>query len=448
VSIRPAAGLLMMMLGAALAHAGWRGPDDSGETAAPVQLTDVRVEGAERGDTISLHVSGEVNASLRSSRDGRRLTVDLPQTHSQIVRPALPAGLRLLSEMEVRQTRFGTGRSTRLVIDFMEAAQAELVTSPGLVQIMVRPAESPEMVSLYLVSPSGPASLEATAPPEQPGGDGAAPEAAATPAGPAPAPIGDATPRPSHNSAPGDAQLGPLDLLQVKVLGVEELDRRTRIAVDGTLNLPLIGPVPAAGLTIDALERDIARRLADGYVRDPQVSVFVEEFRSRRMSVSGAVRAPGTFEILRPTTLLEALTLAGGVLSEEAAPRVQIVRPARPEPIEIDRLALQSGQLERNLSIEPGDLVHVPFDEMLEVLVQGRVARPDHYRVRRSQNLTVLRAVMLAGGPSEGTSGRRVEVLRRGAGDLTQTRVVNLNRIREGKEPDLPLQPDDIVVVR
>ena len=435
--------ILLLTFGATVAQAGLLAPDTPGTEPPPVHLTDVRVEGAEQGDMISLLITGEVQASLRHDQDRRRLVVDLPNTRSQLVRPMLPPGLSLVLEMGIRQTRLGRGRATRLVVALKAPAEAELVSAPGLLQILLRPpASRGEVLSLYLVPPVAPQEPRSAA--------GTSAESATAPASAvqAPGPSGDSSSRPSRSPAPADAELGPLDLLLVKVLGVEELERRARIGADGTLALPLIGAVPAAGSTVDALEHEIARRLADGFVKDPQVSVLVEEFRSRRVSVSGAVRAPGTFEILRPTTLLEALTLAGGVLPDEAAPRVQIVRPARPEPIEIDRLALQAGQLERNLSIEPGDLVHVPFDEILEVLVQGRVARPDHYRVRRSQNLTVLRAVMLAGGLAEGASGRRVEVLRRTAGDRTLSQIVNLNRIREGKEPDLPLLPDDIVVVR
>jgi polysaccharide export outer membrane protein len=312
------------------------------------------------------------------------------------------------------------------VLELRRPAQVDVGRAPGRITLILRsastsqeePAEVAEVIPLYLSVPD------------------------ASDTGP---------PAAAKETAGSETPLGAQDLLHVEVLGVEALERRVRVGSDGTITLPLVGSLTAAGRTPAALGREIARLLADRFVKDPQVSVFVEEYRSRRVAVSGAVGRAGSFEIFRPTTLLEVLALCGGVLPEEAGPRVQIVRPSpdgKSRTFEIDRAALQAGDPQRNLLVAPGDLVHVPFEEMLEVLVQGRVVKPDRYRLRRSSAPTVLRAVLLAGGPAAGSAGRRVEVVRRESATRSRTLEVNLQRIREGKEPDLPLQTDDVIVVR
>lgn len=125
-------------------------------------------------------------------------------------------------------------------------------------------------------------------------------------------------PTPDTTSASGafqgqsDYRIGPLDLLEITVFQVEDLSRRVRVNSSGQISLPLIGAVRAGGKTVAELERDIAAALAQHYLRDPQVTVFVEEFTSQRVTVEGAVRKPGIFPITGRTTLLQAIALSEG----------------------------------------------------------------------------------------------------------------------------------------
>jgi polysaccharide export outer membrane protein len=125
-------------------------------------------------------------------------------------------------------------------------------------------------------------------------------------------------PAPDTASASGafqgqsDYRIGPLDLLEITVFQVEDLSRRVRVNSSGQISLPLIGAVRAGGRTVAELERDIAAALAEHYLRDPQVTVFVEEFTSQRVTVEGAVRKPGIFPITGRTTLLQAIALSEG----------------------------------------------------------------------------------------------------------------------------------------
>lgn len=109
-----------------------------------------------------------------------------------------------------------------------------------------------------------------------------------------------------------DYRVGANDLLAVTVFQVEDLDREVRVNNAGQVSLPLIGAVPAAGRTVDELQDDIASAYHARYLQNPQVSVFVKEYASQRVTVGGAVKKPGIFPMTSRLTLLQALSLAEG----------------------------------------------------------------------------------------------------------------------------------------
>jgi polysaccharide export outer membrane protein len=426
--VHSAARLAVRALAAALAPLAAVHPAAlaAGPDPPPASILGVEVRSEGGAEIILFRTRGDFPVSLQRLADPPRLVVEFAGARDEAVPAAVPDGLRLVERLLLVETESGEAPGARALVTLREAAQVDLDRSPGLTRLTLRPhsaasfdldgSAAEEVLPLYLSAEPAP-----RAPERGPSGPPAAPAA--------------------------EIPLGPQDLVHVKVVGVDALEQRARIGADGSLSLPVLGDVPAAGLTRTQLEQEIARRLADGYVRDPQVSVYVAAYHSRRVSVGGAVRSPGAFEMLRPTTLLEALALAGGVLQEEAGPEVQVLRAQGGEPLRIERARLERGELEANVPLLPGDLVHVAFDEMVEVIVRGGVARPERYRIRRSEQPTVLRVVMLAGGPGRGSSGKRAEVVRREAPDRSRTLKVNLARIREGRERDLPLETGDIVVV-
>lgn len=110
-----------------------------------------------------------------------------------------------------------------------------------------------------------------------------------------------------------DYRIGALDLLQVTVFQLEDLDREVRVNSSGMISLPLIGTVGAGGKTVPELEAEIARKLTETYLQNPQVSVFVKEFTSQRVTVEGAVAKPGIFPITGKTTLLQAVAMSEGL---------------------------------------------------------------------------------------------------------------------------------------
>ena len=109
-------------------------------------------------------------------------------------------------------------------------------------------------------------------------------------------------------------QIGPVDVLDISVFKVPELSKSVEVADDGTINLPLLGEVPAAGKTAQQLERDLTAKLGAQYLQNPQVTVIVRENNSQHVTVQGAIEKPGVYPLKGKTTLLELVAMAGGFL--------------------------------------------------------------------------------------------------------------------------------------
>jgi polysaccharide biosynthesis/export protein len=124
---------------------------------------------------------------------------------------------------------------------------------------------------------------------------------------------------PSSGKTGADYKIAPLDVIEVSVFGVKDLDRTVQVSSSGMISLPLIKAVKAGGRTQAQLERDIAAKLEASYLQSPQVSVFVKEYNSQRITVDGAVRKPGIFPTTGEVSLLQAIALAEG-LTELADP--------------------------------------------------------------------------------------------------------------------------------
>ena len=110
-----------------------------------------------------------------------------------------------------------------------------------------------------------------------------------------------------------DYRIGAMDLLQISVFGVQDLDKEVRVNSNGQISLPLVGGVMAGGRTIPELEAELAKKYAEGFLQNPQVSVFVKEYSSQRSMLEGAVKKPGIYPITGRTSLLQAIALAEGV---------------------------------------------------------------------------------------------------------------------------------------
>lgn len=129
-------------------------------------------------------------------------------------------------------------------------------------------------------------------------------------------PRGQSLPAPDLVTDRGTAQdyrLGAQDVIEVLVFGVPDLSRTARVNSDGSISLPLVGGVPAAGRTVAELESDLTQRYAHGYLQHPQVSVLVKEFNSQRMTLEGAIKNPGVYPVTGRMSLIQAIATAGGL---------------------------------------------------------------------------------------------------------------------------------------
>ncbi|MGM9424843.1 polysaccharide biosynthesis/export family protein [Hydrogenophaga sp. MI9] len=125
-------------------------------------------------------------------------------------------------------------------------------------------------------------------------------------------PNGDPAPLSSLASVGADYRISPNDLLEFNVFGIPDMKRDIRVNASGLVSLPLIGPVQIAGLTAQMAEQLIASKYSEKYLQDPQVSLFIKEFTTQRITIEGAVTKPGIYPVTGQLTLLRALALAGG----------------------------------------------------------------------------------------------------------------------------------------
>jgi polysaccharide export outer membrane protein len=253
----------------------------------------------------------------------------------------------------------------------------------------------------------------------------------------------------------GEYRIGPGDVLEVSVFGLDTLDRTVRVLRDGSISLPLLGALKVAGMSLQEAERLLERLLLERkLVNDPQVSFFVKEYVSRGVSVQGAVERPGVYQMIQQRTLLEILGEAGGLSgrdSERAGQQIFVIRETEDGEqtrIEIDSEKLvNQGRAELNIPLLPGDVVLVPFAQKHRVYVSGAVQRPGPVEYLSSEGITVLQAITAAGGPTERGNLSRVRILRQLADGSETQIVVNVKRIRNGKESDQQLMRNDTVVV-
>jgi polysaccharide export outer membrane protein len=251
-------------------------------------------------------------------------------------------------------------------------------------------------------------------------------------------------------SGGSDYTIGRQDLLEISVFDLPELDHTVRVADDGSITLPLLGRMIVAGLTKHTLEELIEEMLAERYVRDPQVTIFVREYESKKIAVTGAVRNPGTYEMLGRRTLLEMISIAGG-LDKDLGKHIYILRRgadgvAKPIEVDLERLVYAADPT-LNHTIAAGDIIYVPTVKKIRIFVSGAVRDPNQYEVPEDQPVTVLRAITLAGGTTDRAGEKRVQIVRTSPEGERTIIEVNLRRIKKGKAEDPRLLKDDLVLV-
>lgn len=253
-----------------------------------------------------------------------------------------------------------------------------------------------------------------------------------------------ATPVFADTATPGSLTLGPGDLLEVNVYNVPELTTKTRVSSGGDIYLPLINYVHVGGLTSEQAERLLEKRLADGgFVKQPHVTIFVDQSASEHASILGEVARPGVYPVVGEQRLFDLISAAGG-LNDKAGRTVTLIHRAQPDaPITIPISHNLADNPESNVPILAGDTIVVRKADV--VYVVGEVSRPSGMLMENGR-LTVLQAIALAGGPTRTAKLGAARIIRKGPNGLSET-PVQLKRILEAKAPDLPMQADDILFV-
>lgn len=265
---------------------------------------------------------------------------------------------------------------------------------------------------------------------------------------PAPPPPSAADLRPA-GTAGQDYRVGPGDVLRVTVYGHEDLTQTVVIQPDGSFVFPLLGTIRVVRATPAELARHLAGMLGKGLIRDPQVSVVVQDYRSQVVFAVGEVTRPGSYPLAGDTTVVEILARAGPV-SPNAGSEVVVVRPKgrvegpllpddvagsdQAEVLRVDMRDVRAGHLEKNLRLRANDTVFVP--EATRIFVSGEVRNPGAFPF--ASGLTIRQAIALAGGFTQDASTKNARVVRPVNGK-TETLKMKL---------DEPIQPGDTIVVK
>jgi polysaccharide export outer membrane protein len=241
----------------------------------------------------------------------------------------------------------------------------------------------------------------------------------------------------------GMVKLGPADLIEVNVYNVPELTSKVRVSNSGDVYLPLIDYVHVDGLTQEEAQSLIEKRLADGgFVRNPHVTIFVDEAASQGVTVLGEVLKAGIYPDVADHKLYEVISEAGG-FTPSASRKIAVIRRNLAEPIRIDLPRNLADDLSGNIDILPGDTITIPRAPIIYVV--GDVGRPSGLLVDNG-TLTVLQALALAGGTNRTAKMGGARIIRKGPSGMTET-PVHIKQMLEAKSPDVTLQADDILFV-
>ena len=269
--------------------------------------------------------------------------------------------------------------------------------------------------------------------------------------------------QPDIANTPRGLLIGPDDSITILALEAEEISRDWRISSAGDLNLPMIGHVHAAGMTIRELERELARRLKT-YIREPQVTVFPSEVRSQPVTITGAVEKPGELQLRGSKTLFEVLMQAGG--PKDSGPTITLTRPIESGRVpwasatddnegkysvaELEVREVMEGRSSASqLAILPHDVISVSAIKQQKLVhVVGEVQKPGAIELVTQDRISIMRVLAMAGGLTRGAVPRKTSIMHiNPEGTRTNIATVDLKKIMKGKVKDLELTPGDVMVV-
>lgn len=256
------------------------------------------------------------------------------------------------------------------------------------------------------------------------------------------------TPNMAQSMSKNNYVVGPGDVLDIQVWDNSDLNRKVEISQEGSFSFPFVGKIKASNLSVFQIERLLVKKLSDGYLVAPQVSITVAEYRNQKVFLFGEIARPGSYVLKHRSHLLEIISEAGGFTAQRGATGV-VVRPEagankkaptsihdakKSEIIQINLDKLLSGAADTPpFYVMPGDSIYIGESE--KIFVTGEVKKPGE--LRWEKGLTVRQAVSMAGGGTPRASINRVRIIR------------NDNGVEKIIKPNLgdPVLPNDIIKV-
>jgi len=232
--------------------------------------------------------------------------------------------------------------------------------------------------------------------------------------------------------------VGEGDVLNINVYENKDLSTTVRVSAEGTIRVPLLGEISVKGLTVSQISSKIEKLFADGYLVNPQVDVFISEHRSKQAVILGQIRNPGQYELRGTVTFLEFISKAGG-LTADAGSTAIIKRTNGPGShkgqivLDLEKL-IKKGDTSLNIPIQDGDSIYI--SKAKTYYVSGEVKKPDSYKYE--SDLTVIKAITMAGGFSKIAAKDKVRIIRE---------INGKKQVFENVNMDAPVLPNDVIVV-
>jgi polysaccharide biosynthesis/export protein len=260
-----------------------------------------------------------------------------------------------------------------------------------------------------------------------------------------------------------DYKIGPGDVIEIQVEDAPELSKVFRVTSTGTIVMPFIGRLSADQKTTEELRKALEDGLRGEYLIDPKVSVTVREYNSRSFFIQGAVRDPGVYQIEGHASLLELITVAGGLgdkhgtlayilrkrkQAHEAEAQAPAEKASESEPqyqlITVNISGLLKGRFDQNVSIKPGDIVNIPPADVF--FVAGEVREPGSFPLK--EGTTLRQAISLAQGTTFKAAANRAIIFREDPSSGKREEIsIDVNAVMSGKKPDVPILANDIVII-
>lgn len=244
--------------------------------------------------------------------------------------------------------------------------------------------------------------------------------------------------------APKDYRIGAGDVLLIQIAGEPDLRRKVKVMEQGTIRLPYIEhDLIVAGLSEPEATELLTREFLS-ILKEPQVSLFIEEYHARMASIAGAVRQPKQISLVREIRVFDMISLAGGLV-EKAGNLVQLIHAGQDAAYETIDLREMLRNPELNRVVKDGDFINIP--EAGVFFVSGNVLKPGSYPLR--ENVRLSQAIAIAGGVAQDSKKREIHLVRSQNGDKTkiEDRIVDLIELEKDPTKDIALQAYDVVFV-